>query len=325
MNNVLLPIRCRLDALQDGTLPDSHREHFESVRRSVEYLQQLTDGLHLLSLDPNEPQPVGESVDVANWWEQVGQLLTTAVPRHATLACELPDDLPPIAMPPHGLTQAILNLIVNAGEAMTEPGTIRIWAEADESRGVVRLRVADDGPGMPPEVRRRALDPFFTTKKRGLGTGLGLSLVHSVAQTAGGSVQIESEPGRGTTVTMIFPIASGDDGRPAVDLEAAISLEDRRLATLLSALLQTAGLATQHVEGRTPPETDLWVTSPTATPVDAAREFMQTSRRQIVLVGEADDAWRELTVITIDPTADFGVIRERVGETVAALTRATRT
>jgi len=214
MNNVLLPIRFRLDALHAKDLPDHARTHFVEVRKSVEYLQQLADGLHLLSLDPEDAEASAAGTDVTAWWEQVGTLLARGLPKHVRLATSWPSNLPPLAVAPHRLTQAVLNLVVNAGEAVGEDGKVRVWAEPFEDRRFVRLGVTDNGHGMTPQVKRRALDPFFTTKTRGLGTGLGLSLVQGVARSAGGTVQIDSAPGGGATIVLTLPAHLPEEERP---------------------------------------------------------------------------------------------------------------
>jgi signal transduction histidine kinase len=101
------------------------------------------------------------------------------------------------------LKQAALNLVLNALQA-TEPGGHVVLRTSGGSRGL-EVSVADDGEGMSPETRRNALTPFFTT--RGEGTGLGLPLVRRIVEQHGGSVEIASAPGEGTTVTMVFPDA----------------------------------------------------------------------------------------------------------------------
>ncbi|MGB3389937.1 MAG: ATP-binding protein [Pseudaminobacter sp.] len=115
--------------------------------------------------------------------------------------------LPPVECTRSGLQGAILNLALNARDAMPDGGVILLEAVAifqDTAEALVELRVSDNGVGMTPETMGRAFDPFFTTKSTGLG-GVGLPMVKRFVQEAGGSVKIESEPGIGTTVMLRLP------------------------------------------------------------------------------------------------------------------------
>ena len=119
---------------------------------------------------------------------------------------------------PHELQQVALNLILNAGDAIPENGDV--GGAATPSAGVVRIRVladgehavlevADDGVGMTPEVQAQCFDFFFTTKPPGEGTGLGLAVVHNIVTNHGGRIELESEPGRGATFRVVFPLDLG--------------------------------------------------------------------------------------------------------------------
>ncbi len=319
MNNVLLPLRCRLDALEAESLTAAAREHFTAVRKSADYLQQLADGLHLLALDPDDAHTSAEGADLASWWEQVGPLLARGLPRHVRLATSWPSRLPPVGVAPHRLTQAVLNLVVNAGEAVGEDGKVRIWAEADEAGQFVRLGVSDNGHGMTPEVKRRALDPFFTTKKRGLGTGLGLSLVQGVARSAGGSVHIESAPGAGTTITLLLPAhrrpAAGPDAPPVREPEAIVSVAEPRLASLISTMLGAAGFAVRTDGDGGPPRGGLWVTDASAgDALEKARVFMAGAAGRVLVLGPSADNWQAIGAIPVRHPDDFEELRERIDE-----------
>src|SRR5262249_20623032 len=126
---------------------------------------------------------------------------------------------------------AVLNLVVNARDAMPNGGTLkflthetvlpaghdRINAAPDTPGRAIELRIEDTGYGMPPETLARVYEPFFTTKEVGKGTGLGLSQVYGFAKQSGGSVSIESEVGRGTRVSIFLPRSAdiiAEDGNP---------------------------------------------------------------------------------------------------------------
>ncbi len=324
MNNVLLPIRSRLDAFEAEGLSSKLREHLQAIRRSVEYLQHLSDGLHLLALDPESTRSPGGTTEIASWWNEVGPLLNTSVPRTTTLECKLPRGLPPLAVAPHQLTQAVLNLVVNAGEALGSGGHIRIRAEPFADGRFVRLSVSDDGPGMPPDVLRQAMDPFFTTKRRGLGTGLGLSLVRGVATSSGGSVRIESALGAGTTVLLHLPTAAAEledqVTRSGVQRSALISLENRRIATLLGAFLESAGVAVRYDPEGEPEPGAIWVVEPSTSTKRQIRSFLADSRSRMVVVGVPPEAWSEFPMIVVEDPKNFEQLRAKIGEAVRTQT-----
>ncbi|MGB3540098.1 MAG: ATP-binding protein [Mesorhizobium sp.] len=131
----------------------------------------------------------------------------------------LGSDIPACLIDPAFFDAAILNLVINARDAMPDGGEVRIiterWEQDVTKAGLVgqetyvRVRVEDDGCGMPAEVLRKVFDPFFTTKGE-TGTGIGLSQVYAFATMVGGQVSIESDSGIGTTVTLLFPSVRSD-------------------------------------------------------------------------------------------------------------------
>jgi len=126
------------------------------------------------------------------------------------LESRVAQELPPIHGSPGRLKQALLNVLLNAQQAMPAGGRLVVSAEADPA-GFVRLGIEDTGCGIPEEVRQRLFTPFFTTKEN--GTGLGLSVTRKIVEDHGGVVQIESEPGAGTRFTMTLPVHG--TGRPS--------------------------------------------------------------------------------------------------------------
>jgi PAS domain S-box-containing protein len=136
---------------------------------------------------------------------------------------DLDPHLTPVLADPTQLEVAVLNLAINARDAMPDGGTLmissrklRITSDPElESGTYVELSIADTGAGMAPDVLARAFEPFFTTKDVGKGTGLGLSMVYGMALQCGGAVKIESEPGVGTTVRLYFRRADRDAEVPA--------------------------------------------------------------------------------------------------------------
>jgi len=326
MNNVLLPVRARLNALkaggERGGLAAADLRHVAAIAKSLSYLQQLADGLHYLALDPEAGDTDLGATDMREWWSQVGPLLSKAVPKHVKVSVSLPAGLPGVRVSSHGLTQAMLNLVVNAGEAVPEhrkrrQGSVRIWARAVEGGGSVRLGVTDNGRGMSDDVRRRAFEMFFTTKPRGMGTGLGLSLVRRVVDRAGGSMEIESEPGVGTTVVLNLPVTGARMGGSAGML-GIITLSDGRAGAMIRHLLEGGGIRAEV--GADPADAAIWVTQATGESLARAKRWRAgRPDGKLVLLGEpgagAKAAWGALGPLTI---AD----RDNLDEIRAVLARA---
>ena len=118
--------------------------------------------------------------------------------------CRLGAGLPPVLGHANALQQVILNLVTNAGQALADHGTIRVTTAADAA-GRLTIEVTDDGPGIPPDALTQVFDPFFTTKPT--GTGLGLSVSYGIVRDHGGTIDVRSEVGRGTTFTVVLPKA----------------------------------------------------------------------------------------------------------------------
>jgi signal transduction histidine kinase/CheY-like chemotaxis protein len=156
------------------------------------------------------------------------------------------------------LQQALLNLVLNARDALPDGGDLRISlevAESDNDVGYVVMRVADTGQGMKESVKERALEPFFTTKEAGYGTGLGLAMVHGIVSSHAGTIQIESESGQGTCVSLRFPTIEPPAQDDSLIEDEAEKLEGSGLVLLaegqpyvrdiLSTALEEAGFRVQ--------------------------------------------------------------------------------
>ncbi|MBK7405690.1 MAG: PAS domain S-box protein [Phycisphaerales bacterium] len=330
MSNVLLPVRARLNALERGGMTTAALRHVTAVRRSIVYLQHLSDALHFLALDPDAVGDGGESdgegtTELARWWRQVGPLLRKAVPKHVKVQASFPAGLPIVKIGPHWLTQAVLNLIVNAGEAIPEgrrEGRVRITAKPVDGGRSVRLGITDNGRGMGSRVQRRAFDLFFTTKSRSMGTGLGLPLARKVALRAGGDIVLTSEPGAGTTVELILPTTKSGSAKAARrapgDRTAAVSVGNHRTAALISQILIANGYRVKPASGEAPGRASLWVTKPTPKALDAAPRWRKGHpERAVVLLGappkHARAKWATIGATVIDSPADFEAIRLALG------------
>jgi signal transduction histidine kinase len=217
-NNLLAIIMADLEVLRDQLADDGLEEliagAWEATERGAALIARL---LAVSRRQPLSPHPVDLNELVAG----LMPLLERAVTREIVIEAKYGADLWKCFVDPAQLENLVLNLVVNARDAMPEEGTLTIETsnrrvephEAHEWEiepgNYVELTVADTGAGMPREVLERAFDPFFTTKEVGKGTGLGLSMVHGTAKQSGGHVELESTPGVGTTVRLLLPQADG--------------------------------------------------------------------------------------------------------------------
>ena len=135
---------------------------------------------------------------------EVSRILERTTLAKVNLETDLAPDLHPNFGDGSALTHALMNLCVNAVDAMNDGGTLTLRTR-NIGRDQVEVMVEDNGTGMTTEVLKKAMDPFFTTKAVGKGTGLGLALVHTTVTAHGGDLKIDSQPGRGTRVTMTLP------------------------------------------------------------------------------------------------------------------------
>lgn len=204
--NLLVPLRVRLESLSRADLSKDLREDVEAIGSSAVYLQRLANGLRLLAVDP-ERAPRGEATSLLTWWDDVQPMLKNVLPRRVELKAIIPQGDCVVAMSRAALMQVVFNLVQNSGEAMKERGTGCVVVSAEPVGKDVRITVSDDGPGMTPEVQHRCMEPFFSTKVRGISTGLGLVLVYGLVRDAQGCVTFESKPGVGTTFTLTLPMS----------------------------------------------------------------------------------------------------------------------
>jgi len=175
----------------------------ESLQTIQEETRRLTDLLNnYLGLLKSSPEP--EPVDVRDVCRRVIQLLSyAAMKARVELSLEGDTDLPAVVGVPDRLQQAVLNLVLNAIQAMPHGG--RVALETSSSGGLVRVSVTDTGPGLPQDLAEKLFDTSVTTKPG--GTGLGLPVVRLIAEAHGGSVWYRSDPGKGATFTLVLPSA----------------------------------------------------------------------------------------------------------------------
>ncbi|ANH67726.1 response regulator [Mitsuaria sp. 7] len=211
-NNLLHVIGTNLDLLARLDCPPPAGRIVEGARRTVKRGARLTE--QLLSFARNQSL-VPQATDIHASINGMQELLLTSVGSRVRIELALAHPQPVVRLDPNQLEMAVLNLALNARDAMKEGGTIAIAtqeAECEREGQVVpgvRVTVADNGAGIPPSIIERVFEPFFTTKAMGSGTGLGLAQVYGFAKQSGGQVRIDSAPGQGTQVHLTFPLAIG--------------------------------------------------------------------------------------------------------------------
>ena len=213
---------------QDKEIGESLTVINETVHRGAALVQQL------LTLARKSPIKV-ESVNVNGLVEGLITLITQTFPKTIELSPALEADLPPITADKNQIEQALLNLCVNARDAMSGGGRLSFKTESIEGATLqglgkildgryVCIEVRDTGIGMDESIRNRVFEPFFTTKNTGQGTGLGLSVVYGIVKNHNGFINVESKPESGTSFRLYFPVAQSLE-KPATDKIAEASFE----------------------------------------------------------------------------------------------------
>jgi two-component system cell cycle sensor histidine kinase/response regulator CckA len=208
-NNLLLVILANTESLLAKTEDEDALAGMREVERAATSAADLTR--QLLQFSRRDPSELS-GVDLASKVRETEALLRRTIGEHIDLRVDVAAGLPLVGMAPGQLDQVLVNLVVNARDAINQGGTIEVSVVPSGQQAVLIVR--DDGEGMSEEVVARAFDPFFTTKPRGQGTGLGLATVYGIVNQIGGAVEIDSAPGRGTAVRVALPVAT--TARPAV-------------------------------------------------------------------------------------------------------------
>jgi signal transduction histidine kinase/CheY-like chemotaxis protein len=242
--------------------------HVEKEVLAVERATATAESLTRRLLSVARKQPLKqEPLDLATWLPAAAPLIDAALGDNVELALNMVDSVWQVLADPTDLEYAIMNLAVNARDAMPRGGRFVIRCQNNRLVGsdtllpdgeYVLIACSDDGEGMPEAVARRAFEPLFTTKLRGSGTGLGLAQVLSMCEQAGGTAKIESVPGSGTTVRLYLPRYRERQKATATQIETAqaavpapsgvvLLVEDNEdVAAGVAAVLETFGCEVRH-------------------------------------------------------------------------------
>ncbi|BBE70666.1 hybrid sensor histidine kinase/response regulator [Oharaeibacter diazotrophicus] len=237
-NNLLAVVMGGLEVLR-RRVPDEPRTRaiLDDLVRAVDRGAALTRRMLAFA---RRQDLVIRAVDVAALVAGMTELLERSLGPAIAIETPFPADVPPVRTDSHHLETALINLAVNARDAMPEGGTITFSAAPavpDPTDGLppgayVAVAVTDSGSGMDEATLARAVEPFFTTKGVGKGTGLGLSMVHGLAEQSGGRMRIRSRVGIGTTVELLLPAAAPEDVRDEPARPRPVPTPGRRLAVL---------------------------------------------------------------------------------------------
>jgi two-component system, cell cycle sensor histidine kinase and response regulator CckA len=214
LGGVLAQAELAMGELDGGTRPEGELNAIrEAALRGSEIVRELM-------IYAGKESAIIQPVDVSRVVREMLELLKISVSKHASVETDLGLDLPPVPSNPAQLRQIVMNLVMNASDAIGDrDGFIRVTTKCvtvdnDSSRPAARglahgdyieLRVSDTGRGIPPDVQAKVFDPFFTTKSA--GHGLGLAVVQGIVRGLGGSIRVSSELGKGTTFEMLLPCA----------------------------------------------------------------------------------------------------------------------
>jgi signal transduction histidine kinase/CheY-like chemotaxis protein len=263
-NNLLAVFATGVQLMERNITPAQRQRTLEGMRRAVARGTGLTRQLLAFS----RRRPINpESIDLRGHLSGMRQMFDAAIGGNIKVEMSFAEGLWPVEVDAGELELAILNLCVNARDAMPAGGTITIRAEnmtetigGDVPREFVKLSVADHGCGMPPEVVGRAFEPFFTTKDVSKGSGLGLPQVYGFAQQSGGRVSIESKVGDGTTVIVVLPRTSAEPARASDDQPVPVATtdgfrrghlllveDDHEVSVLTKDMLASLGFTVIHV------------------------------------------------------------------------------
>jgi len=315
-NNILAIIQLNAAmALDSQKTGESAEEELRQILEATARAKELTMKILMFSRKGERSDSVLCLQDVVN---DAMKMIRAVVPTSIDIEMNIDQNCSPVRIDTMDINQVMLNLCVNASQAMEEKGGLTIGLaeveltedEIEEYRQrqpgfYVRLTVSDTGCGMDAETKESIFEPFFTTKPRGVGTGMGLSVVYGIVESCGGIIRVESEVGAGTTFTLFFPVSDLPDLEKSVVVEEELDGsgcerilfvdDEEELASLAKRVLEKRGYRVSFFSGSNealmafkaaPQDFDLVVTDhnmPELTGVELAREILNI-RRELPII-----------------------------------------
>lgn len=210
ITNIVTLMNLSLGRIDSHRLPEDMVESVDAAREAVSSLAALCNSLR--GVVRSGADDSRRSVLLHEWWKRQETLMRVASMPGIVINAELSEPLPAVSGNEHQLSRAVLNLVMNAVEAIVDSeqrhGKVTVWASHQRGAPFVQLGVRDDGPGIPPHIRERIFEPFFSTKANRPSTGMGLSMVRSMLEDIGGAVTVHSTEGAGTDFVLHLPLAN---------------------------------------------------------------------------------------------------------------------
>ena len=295
-NNLLAAILLHVRLMQRQ--PEAAAEAVPAIGDLAEQGTEVVRELLFFARRESSPP---RTIDLVELVHQQEGVLRHLLPESLSLTVELEDEAVPVVADPVGLRRLLLNLVINARDAVEERGG-RITVRVEHTAGRAVLEVADDGPGIPPEAREHLFEPFFTLRRQGRGSGLGLAVVYSIVSAHDGEVDVLSAPGEGARFIVRLPLGEASrleplDGRVAGAGDAARVLlveNDGRAAARKVEALAGGGLEVRHAPSFS--EVDNLTRGWVPTVVVVGEDVFSTERGElerlqlpVLLLGDAED------------------------------------
>jgi PAS domain S-box-containing protein len=278
-NNLLMVISGSVHAIRKEITGEKALRALQSIdgasQRAASLTRQLLTFARRQSVQP-------QSIKLSERLNLLRDVLNSGLGSTMSLTIDVADDVWNIVVDPNEFETALVNLVVNARDAMPEGGSVILSAKNIPEKAEVAISVEDTGVGIPDDIAAKVFDPFFTTKAVGKGTGLGLSQVHGFAHQAGGTVGLRSVLGSGTTITICLPKATGQrspdqEQAPSKGSGTVLLVEDNpEVATVSTGLLEQLGY---HVR---------WVADASAALAELENDGIDIVFSDIVMPGKMD-------------------------------------